>query len=64
MTTIVKRTLEKQTQATPMKMVVSPNSDSSSRNNLVTAKPKSQNVLWSRLPIVSWGKSNKEGGGC
>ena len=60
MTTIVKRTLEKQTQATPTKMVVSPNSDSSSRNNLVTAKPKSQKVLWSRLPIVSWGKE----GGC
>ena len=62
MTTIVKRTLEKQTQATPTKMVVSPNSELRRRNNLVTAKPKSQNVLWSRLPIVSWRKSAKEEG--
>ena len=61
MTTIVKRMLEKQTQATPMKIVVSPNSESSSKNNFVTAKPKSQNVLWSRLPIVSWKRAT--GGG-
>ena len=44
-----------------MKIVVRPNSESSSRNNLVTAKPKSQNVLWSRLPIVSWKRAT--GGG-
>ena len=59
MTTIVKRTLEKQMQATPMKMVVRPNCELTSRNNFVTVKPKSQYVLWSRLPISSCRKKRR-----